>query len=74
MWDTVGIGKDKLISNVLQWTFSDGCAIVGRPTRTYIQLLCTDTGCSLEDLPDVVDDRDEWRRRVREISAICTTR
>ena len=31
--------------------------------------LCTDTGCSLEDLPNAMDDRDEWSGRVREI---CT--
>ena len=24
----------------------------------HLQLLCMDTGCSLEDLPDVIDDRD----------------
>ena len=28
----------------------------GRPARTYIQQLCDDTGCSLEDLPGAMDD------------------
>ena len=32
-------------------------AKAGRPARTYIQQLCADTGCSLEDLPGVMDDR-----------------
>ena len=36
---------------------------------TYLQQLCTDTGCSLEDLPVALDDRDEWRDRVREFRA-----
>ena len=30
---------------------------------TYLQLLCMDTGCSLEDLPEVMKDRDEWWER-----------
>ena len=29
--------------------------------RNYIQQLCADTGCSLEDLPGAIDDRDGWR-------------
>ena len=37
---------------------------VGRPARTYIHLLCMDTGCSLEDLPEEMDDRDEWQESV----------
>ena len=31
--------------------------------------LCADTGCSLEDLPEAMDDREGWREKVREISA-----
>ena len=30
--------------------------------------LYADTGCSLEDLPGTMDDRDGWREKVREIS------
>ena len=37
--------------------------------ETYIQQLCADTGCRLDDLPGVIDERDEWRERVREILA-----
>ena len=44
--------KNKLISNVLLWTPSHGQAKVGWPARTYIQHLCADTGCRLEDLPE----------------------
>ena len=33
-------------------------AKAGRPTRTYIQQLCADTGWSLEDLPEAMDDRE----------------
>ena len=46
----------------------------GRATaRTYIQQLCVDTGCSPEDLPEAMDDRDGWRERVRDIRADGTT-
>ena len=65
---------DELISNILQWTSSHGRAKAGRakaerPARTYIQQLCADMGCSLEDLPGAMDDREGWRERVRETRA-----
>ena len=44
-----------------------------RPARTYIQQLCKDTGCSLEDLPEVMNDREKWRERVGDIHASGTT-
>ena len=65
--------KDKLISNVLLWTSSHGCASVGQPARIYLQQLCTDTGCGLEDLPEARDDRDRLWERVREICVSSTT-
>ena len=61
------------ISYVLLWTPSHGCASVDRPRRTYQQLLCTDTGCCLDNLLVAKDDRDEWRKRVRQIHARSTT-
>ena len=33
------------------WTPSHGRAKAGQPARTYIHQLCADTGCSPEDLP-----------------------
>ena len=61
--------KDELISDVLLWTPTHGCARVGRPARTYIQQLCEDTGCNPEDLPEAMNDREKWRQRVRDIRA-----
>ena len=61
--------RDELISDVLQWTPSHRRAKAGRPTRTYIQQLCADTGCSSEDLPKTMDDREVWRERVRNVRA-----
>ena len=61
--------KDELISDVLLWTPTHGCASVGRPARTYIQQLCEDTGCNPEDLPEAMSDREKWRETVRDIRA-----
>ena len=61
--------RDELISDVLLWTPTHGRAKAGRPVRTYIQQLCEDTGCCPEDLPRAMNDREEWRERVRDIRA-----
>ena len=66
-------GRDELIRDVLLWTPSHGRAKAEWPARTYIQKLCEDTGCSPEDLPEAMNDRDEWRERVRDIRAGRTT-
>ena len=65
--------KDVLISDVLLWTPAYGQAKAGRPARTYIQQLYEDTGCSIEDLPEAMNDREKWRERVRDIRASGTT-
>ena len=65
--------RDELISDVLLWTPSYGRAKEGRPARTYIQQLCEDTGCSPEDLPEAMKDREKWRERVRDIRTGGTT-
>ena len=65
--------KDDHISDVLLWTPAYSQAKAGRPARTYIQQLCEDTGCSPEDLPEAMNDREKWRKRVRDIRASGTT-
>ena len=57
------------MSDVLLWVPTYGQAKAEQPARTYIQQLCVDTGCSFEDLPEVINDMDEWRERVRYIYA-----
>ena len=64
--------RDELIRDVLLWIPTHGRAKAGRPARTYIQQLCEDTGCCPEDLPRVMNDREEWRERVRDIRAAST--
>ena len=51
--------KEELISDVLLWTPTYGCAKAGRPAQTYIQQLCEDTGCKSEDLPEVMNEREK---------------
>ena len=55
--------------NVLLCTPSHGRAKAGWLVWTYIQLLCADTGCCPEDLPEAMNDWEEWRERVRDIRA-----
>ena len=65
--------RDELINDVLLWNPTYGRAKAGRPARTYIQQLCEDTGCSPEDLPEAMNDREKWQERVRDIHASGTT-
>ena len=65
--------KDEIVSDVLLWTPAYGQSKAGRPAQTYIQQLCDDTGCSPEDLPEAMNDREKWRERVRDIRAGRTT-
>ena len=59
--------RDELISDVLLWTPTYGRAKAGRSARTYIQQLCEDTGCSPDDLPEAMNDKEKRRERVRDI-------
>ena len=65
--------RDELISDALLWTPSHGRAKAGRPARTCLQQLCVDTGCSLEDLSEAMDNREVWREKVRNIRADSAT-
>ena len=65
--------RDELISDVLQRTPTYGRAKAGRPAQTYIQPLCEDTGCSHEDLPEAMNEREKWREIIRDIRASDTT-
>ena len=56
--------RDELISDVLLWTPTYDRAKAGRQART-----CEDTGCSPEDMPEAMDDREKWREEVRDIRA-----
>ena len=62
---------DELIWNFLLWTPTHEHTSVGWPAKTYIYQLCAETGCSLEDLPGVMDYRDRWwEREFRELCSV----
>ena len=65
--------RDELISDVLLWSPSHGLAEAGRPAWTYIQQLCADSGCSFEDLLEVMNNREVLREKVRNICADSVT-
>ena len=65
--------RDELISDALLWIPLYGRRKAGQPARTYMQQLCEDTGCSPEDLPEAMDNREEWRETVKDIRAGGTT-
>ena len=65
--------RDERISDILLWTPTYGRTKAGRPARTYIQQLCEDTGCSTENLPEAMNDREKWREKVKDIHASGTT-
>ena len=58
MWDTAVEIKTNSQATHPCGPHSHGRAKAGRPARTYIQQLCADTGCSLEDLSGEMVDRD----------------
>ena len=58
--------RDELISDVLLWTPTYGRAKAGPPAWTYIQQLCENMGCSPEDRPEEMKNREKWRERVRD--------
>ena len=61
--------KDKLLSDC-QWTTTHRHTSIGQPAKTYIHHLCADTGCSLEDLPEVMENRDRGQERDKGLHAI----
>ena len=65
--------RDELVSDVLLSTPSHGRAEAGQPARTYTRQLYLDTGCSPEDLPKAMNNRQRWRERVWDIHVGGTT-
>ena len=68
-----GRNKDELMSDILLGIPSHGRGKVGRQAGTYVQQLCADTGCSLEDLSGAMDDRDRWWERIWKIRGSSAT-
>ena len=58
--------RGKFICNVLQWTATHGHTSVDRPSKNYIQQLCTEAGCYLGVLASSMVDRVGLQNRERE--------
>ena len=65
--------RDELINDLFLWTPSHRQTKAGCPGWTCIQQLCADMGCSFEDLPEAMDNREVWREKVRNIHADSVT-
>ena len=65
--------RDELVSDVLLWTPAHERARAGRPDRTYIQQLCTDSRFSPEDLSKAMNDWEVWWEWARNICADSAT-
>lgn len=62
--------KNELVRDVLLWQPRHGKNPIGRPRKTYIGQLVEDTGCTVDELPTAMNDRDAWRRRIKMIRDI----
>ena len=62
--------KNELKNDVLPRTHSYWRASVGQPAGTYLQQFCTDTVGRLEDLPEVMEDRDGCQARGKSMRAV----
>ena len=57
--------KEEVVSTVLMWKPLHGKRRVGRPAKTYLDLIEEDTGLKGEDLEAVMADRAVWRNVIR---------
>ena len=64
--------KEELAGDILLWTPMHGRRTRGHPKKTYIDQLMDDTGCLKNELPNVMNDRDGWRERVKKSRASST--
>ena len=60
------LSKNEIISDVLWWTSTHGHTSTDQPAKTFIHKVCADIGCSLEDLPGAMNDRDGWSERQKQ--------
>ena len=55
---------NELVSTVLLWGPQHGQRSRGRPAKTYIDQLVEDTECTLDELPNAMNDRDGMIKHV----------
>ena len=66
------ISKLELASDVIIWQPTHGKRKRGQPRRTYVDQLVDDTLCDVNEIKKVMEDRDGWRKMVKNCRAIST--
>ena len=61
--------KNELINKILTWVPKHGKRKRGRPAINYLDQIRNDTGMSIEELQNTMDDRDKWRKLVADVRA-----
>ena len=56
--------KDEVISDLLLWEPKHGARKRGRPALTYVDQLQNDTGLSIAELKNIMENRKEWMKLV----------
>ena len=60
--------KEEIANKLVLWEPTEGRARRGRRKFTYIKALLDDTGMkNVQKLQTVMQDRDEWRKRVKDV-------
>ena len=61
--------KDEIASQMLLWEAKQGTKKRGRPALTYVDQLRKNTELTTEELKNIMDDCEEWRKLVNDIRA-----
>ena len=58
--------NNELVSDVLPWTPKHGQRSRGRPANTFVDQMVEYIECKVEELINLMDNRDEWKKHVLE--------
>ena len=64
--------KREMASDTILWQPTHGERKRGRPRKTYVDQLMEDTLCNVNELKTAMDDKDEWKKRVKNCRASST--
>ena len=64
--------KNELVSDVLLWTPKHGQRSRGSPAKTFVYKMVEYTKFEVEELINLMENRNEWKKRVLECRASST--
>ena len=64
--------KNELVCDLLLWTPKHDQRSRGRPAKTFVVQMVEDTECEVEELINLMENRNEWKKRVLECRASST--